>query len=171
MRIDGLPSSFQQGEDISFNFVFEGLADPNTTQYAYWGDVLDEESKVPAAICEGTGLGGVGRYTAHLDTSDQEDGVVTVTAVIDAQCPPGNFSVLVDLTDKTSEQFVSAIQEFRIIAAPPDRHADADRHADRHADTYTNAHRHADAYTNANTRRHSEFAARSPTLREDRRSA
>ena len=87
MKIDGLLETFNQGTEELFNIVFESLeTDPNSVQYSYRADVVDDANSA-ADGCEGTGLGGTGPSTASLSTSDQSDGEVTVAAAIALRLP------------------------------------------------------------------------------------
>ena len=108
-RIDGLPSTFDQGQPASFNMIFESLDDAD--QYGYRADVTDEGNNA-ADNCEGTGLGGVGQYTAQL--TGVVNGQVTVPGVIDANCPAGTYTVTVTLLATSGSGF-TVTQEFQVL--------------------------------------------------------
>ena len=108
-RIDGLPSTFDQGQPASFNMIFESLDDVD--QYGYRADVTDEGNNA-ADNCEGTGLGGVGQYTAQL--TGVVNGQVTVPGVIDANCPAGTYTVTVTLFATSGSGF-TVTQVFQVL--------------------------------------------------------
>ena len=113
MRIDGLPSAFDHGTETSFSMIFESLVtDSNVDQYSYRADVVTAGNDAVTG-CEGTGLGGVGQFTAQLDTSDQADGEVTVAGVINAFCPSGTYTLTVMLM-ATSGFGIPVSQAFQV---------------------------------------------------------
>ena len=108
-RIDGLSSTFDQGQQASFNMIFEALDDAD--QYGYRADVTKED-RDDADDCEGTGLGGVGQYTAQL--TGAVNGQITVPGVIDAGCPAGIYTVSVTLMATSGFGF-TVTQEFQVL--------------------------------------------------------
>ena len=108
-RIDGLSSTFDQGQQASFNMIFEALDDAD--QYGYRADVTDADNNA-ADDCEGTGLGGVGQYTAQL--TGAVNGQITVPGVIDAGCPPGTYTVSVTLLATSGFSF-TVTQAFQVL--------------------------------------------------------
>ena len=108
-RIDGLSSTFDQGQQASFNMIFEALDDAD--QYGYRADVTKED-RDDADDCEGTGLGGVGQYTAQL--TGAVNGQVSVPGVIDAGCPPGTYTVSVTLIATSGFGF-TVTQAFQVL--------------------------------------------------------
>ena len=116
VRIDGLPSVFDQGQETPFNMIFESLADSKTDQYTYRADVINAEDDAVADGCEGTGLGGVGQYTAQLDAG--KDGQDSVPGVIDALCPPGTYTLTVTLM-ATSGLGLTVNQAFQVLESAP----------------------------------------------------
>ena len=107
-RIDGLSSTFDQGQQASFNMIFEALDDAD--QYGYRADVTDADNSA-ADDCEGTGLGGVGQYTAQL--TGAVNGQVTVPGLIDAGCPAGTYTLSVTLM-ATSGSAITVPQAFQV---------------------------------------------------------
>ena len=107
-RIDGLSSTFDQGQQASFNMIFEALDDSD--QYGYRADVTKED-RDDADDCEGTGLGGVGQYTAQL--TGAVNGQVTVPGLIDAGCPAGTYTLSVTLM-ATSGSAITVPQAFQV---------------------------------------------------------
>ena len=108
-RIDGLSSTFDQGQQASFNMIFEALDDAD--QYGYRADVTDAGNNA-ADDCEGTGLGGVGQYTAQL--TGAVNGQITVPGVIDAGCPPGTYTLSVTLMATSGFAF-TVTQAFQVL--------------------------------------------------------
>ena len=108
-RIDGLSSTFDQGQQASFNMIFEALDDAD--QYGYRADVTDAENNA-ADDCEGTGLGGNSQYTAQL--TGAVNGQITVPGVIDAGCPPGTYTVSVTLLATSGFSF-TVTQAFQVL--------------------------------------------------------
>ena len=108
-RIDGLSSTFDQGQPASFNMIFEALDD--AVQYSYRADVTDAENNA-ADDCEGTGLGGANQDTAQL--TGAVNGQVTVPGVIDANCPAGTYTVTVTLLATSGFGF-TVTQVFQVL--------------------------------------------------------
>ena len=108
VKIDGLPSAFDQGQQASFNMIFEGIDDSD--QYGYRADVTNADNN-DADDCEGTGLGGANQYTAELDGG--EDGQVTLPGVIDASCPAGTYTLTVTLLAAGGYSY-TATQAFQV---------------------------------------------------------
>ena len=97
--------------------IFEDLlADSKTDQYTYRADVINAEDDAVADGCGGTGLGGVGQYTAQLDAG--KDGQDSVPGVIDALCPPGRYTLTVTLM-ATSGLRVIVNQAFQVLESAP----------------------------------------------------
>ena len=92
VKIDGLPSAFDQGQQTPFNMIFAGIDDAD--QYGYRADVTDAANSA-ADDCEGTGLGGANQYTAQL--TGAVDGKLTVPGEIDANCPSSTYTLTVTL--------------------------------------------------------------------------
>ena len=109
VKIDGLPSAFDQGQQTPFNMIFEGLDDSD--QYGYRADVTNADNN-DADHCEGTGLGGANQYTAELDGG--EDGQVTLPGVIDASCPSSTYTLTVTLMAAGGYSY-TATQAFQVI--------------------------------------------------------
>ncbi len=114
VRIDGLPSSFDEGQQTGFNMIFEDLDDSD--QYGYRADVIKSEDSSAADECEGTGLGGNSQFTAQL--TGAVNGLKTVSGVIDASCPPGSYSVSVTLM-ANSGFGVTATHAFQVLESAP----------------------------------------------------
>ena len=110
VRIDGLSSTFDQGQQASFNMIFETLDDAD--QYGYRADVTDSANSA-ADSCEGNGLGGVGQYTAQL--TGAVNGQITTPGVIDANCPAGTYTLSVTLFATSGFSF-SVTQTFQVLA-------------------------------------------------------
>ena len=108
VKIDGLPSAFDQGQQTPFNMIFEGIDDSD--QYGYRADVTNPEYNA-ADDCEGTGLGGANQYTAELDGGD--DGQVTLPGVIDASCPSSTYTLTVTLMAAGGYSY-TATQAFQV---------------------------------------------------------
>ena len=154
-RIDGLSSTFDQGQQASFNMIFEALDDAD--QYGYRADVTDAQNSA-ADDCEGTGLGGVGQYTAQL--TGAVNGQVSVPGVIDAGCPPGTYTLSVTLMATSGFAF-TVTQAFQVLessqsivepdtptptATPTDTPTStATATPTAHGHRYTDRHGHADA--------------------------
>ena len=146
--------------------IFEALDDAD--QYGYRADVTDAGNNA-ADDCEGTGLGGVGQYTAQL--TGAVNGQVTVPGLIDAGCPPGTYTLSVTLMATSGFGF-TVTQAFQVLessqsivepdtptptATPTDTPtptADTDCHAHRHGHQYGYSHRHADRYGHADADSH-----------------
>ncbi len=114
VRIDGLPSSFDEGQQTGFNMIFEDLDDSD--QYGYRADVTKSEDSSAADECEGTGLGGNRQFTAQL--TGAVNGQETVSGVIDAACPAGTYTVSVTLM-ANSGFGVTATQAFQVLESAP----------------------------------------------------
>ena len=108
-RIDGLPATFDQGQQTPFNMIFEALDD--AVQYGYRADVTDAENNA-ADDCEGTGLGGANQYTAQL--TGAVNGQLSVPGVIDANCPAGTYTVTVTLLATSGSGF-TVTQAFQVL--------------------------------------------------------
>ena len=108
VKIDGLPSAFDQGRQTPFNMIFEGIDDSD--QYGYRADVTNSDND-DADDCEGTGLGGANQYTAELDGG--EDGQVTLPGDIDALCPSGTYTLTVTLIAAGGYSY-TATQAFQV---------------------------------------------------------
>ena len=108
VKIDGLPSAFDQGQQTPFNMIFEGIDDSD--QYFYRADVTNVDSN-DADDCEGTGLGGANQYTAELDGG--EDGQVTLPGGIDALCPSSTYTLTVTLMAAGGYSY-TATQAFQV---------------------------------------------------------
>ena len=108
VKIDGLPSAFDQGQQTPFNMIFEGIDDSD--QYGYRADVTNADNN-DADDCEGTGLGGANQYTAELDGG--EDGQVTLPGVIDASCPSITYTLTVTLMAAGGYSY-TATQAFQV---------------------------------------------------------
>ena len=108
VKIDGLPSAFDQGRQTPFNMIFAGIDDSD--QYGYRADVTNAV-KDDADDCEGTGLGGANQYTAELDGG--EDGQVTLPGGIDALCPSSTYTLTVTLMAAGGYSY-TATQTFQV---------------------------------------------------------
>ena len=114
VRIGGLPSTFDEGQQTGFNMVFEDLDDSD--QYGYRADVTKSEDSSAADDCEGAGLGGNSQFTAQL--TGAVNGQKTVSGVIDAACPAGTYTVSVTLM-ANSGFGVTATQAFQVLESAP----------------------------------------------------
>ena len=114
VRIDGLPSTFDEGQQTGFSMIFEDLDDSD--QYGYRADVTKSEDNSAADACEGTGLGGNSQFTAQL--TGAVNGQETVSGVIDAACPAGTYTVSVTLM-ANSGFGVTATQAFQVLESAP----------------------------------------------------
>ena len=110
VRIDGLPATFDEGQQTGFSMIFEDLDDSD--QYGYRADVIKSEDNSAADDCEGTGLGGNSQFTAQL--TGAVNGQETVSGVIDAACPAGTYTVSVTLM-ANSGFGVTATQAFQVL--------------------------------------------------------
>ena len=108
-RIDGLPATFDQGQQTPFNMIFEALDD--SVQYGYRADVTNADND-DADDCEGTGLGGANQYTAQL--TGAVNGQLSVPGVIDANCPAGTYTVTVTLLATSGSGF-TVTQAFQVL--------------------------------------------------------
>ena len=108
VKIDGLPSAFDQGQQTPFNMIFAGIDDSD--QYGYRADVTNAV-KDDADNCEGTGLGGANQYTAQL--TGAVDGKLTLPGVIDALCPAGTYTLTVTLLAAGGYSY-TATQAFQV---------------------------------------------------------
>ena len=108
VKIDGLPSAFDQGQQTPFNMIFEGIDDAD--QYGYRADVTNADND-DADDCEGTGLGGANQYTAQL--TGAVDGKLTVPGEIDASCPAGTYTLTVTLLAAGGYSY-TATQAFQV---------------------------------------------------------
>ena len=115
VRIDGLPSAFDQGRQTPFTMIFEGIDDMD--QYSYRADVTAAGNSA-ADDCEGTGLGGASQYTAQL--SGAVNGGLTIPAAIDASCPSGTHTLTVRLLAAGGYSY-TATQPFQVneLSQPP----------------------------------------------------
>ena len=109
VKIDGLPSAFDQGQQTPFNMIFEGIDDSD--QYGYRADVTNAENSA-TDDCEGTGLGGANQYTAQL--TGAVDGKLTLPGEIDASCPAGTYTLTVTLMAAGGYSY-TATQAFQVI--------------------------------------------------------
>ena len=114
VRIDGLPSTFDEGQQTGFSMIFEDLDDSD--QYGYRADVIKSEDNSAADDCEGAGLGGNSQFTAQL--TGAVNGQETVSGVIDAACPAGTYTVSVTLM-ANSGFGVTATQAFQVLESAP----------------------------------------------------
>ncbi len=114
VRIDGLPATFDEGQQTGFSMIFEDLDDSD--QYGYRADVTKSEDNSAADDCEGTGLGGNRQFTAQL--TGAVNGQETVSGVIDAACPAGTYTVSVTLM-ANSGFGVTATQAFQVLESAP----------------------------------------------------
>ncbi len=109
VRIDGLPFVIDRGQQTPFNMIFEGIDDSD--QYNYRADVTNTDNE-DVDECEGTGLGGSGKYTGQLNAG--EDGQVTVPGEIDARCPSDTYTLTVTLIADSGYTY-TAIQAFQVV--------------------------------------------------------
>ncbi len=114
VRIDGLPATFDEGQQTGFSMIFEDLDDSD--QYGYRADVIKSEDNAAADDCEGTGLGGNSQFTAQL--TGAVNGQETVSGVIDAACPAGTYTVSVTLM-ANSGFGVTATQAYQVLESAP----------------------------------------------------
>ena len=113
--------------------IFEGIDDSD--HYGYRADVTNTDNE-DVDECEGTGLGGSGKYTGQLDGG--EDGQVTVPGEIDALCPADTYTLTVTLIADGGYTY-TATQAFQVVGlslAPietdtPTATADQHAHTDR----------------------------------------
>ena len=89
--------------------IFEGL--DNWDQYGYRADVTNTDND-DVDDCEGTGLGGNGKYTGQLNAG--EDGQVTVLGEIDALCPSNTYILTVTLIADGGYTY-TATQAFQVV--------------------------------------------------------
>ena len=109
VKIENLPSAYDEGSAQSFNLVFKKLE--NSVQYGYRADVTDDENSA-ADDCEGTALGGNQQFTGQV-TGDA-DGQISVSAAISAQCPPDSYTVTLSLFTNRGLQ-ISTNQSFQVL--------------------------------------------------------
>ena len=109
VRIDGLPFVIDRGQQTPFNMIFEGIDDSD--QYNYRADVTNTDNE-DVDECEGTGLGGGGKYTGQLNAG--EDGQVTVPGEIDARCPSDTYTLTVTLIADSGYTY-TATQAFQVV--------------------------------------------------------
>ncbi len=114
VRIDGLPATFDEGQQTGFSMIFEDLDDSD--QYGYRADVTKSEDNSAADDCEGTGLGGNSQFTAQL--TGAVNGQESVSGVIDAACPAGTYTVSVTLM-ANSGFGVTATQAYQVLESAP----------------------------------------------------
>ena len=132
VRIDGLPFVIDRGQQTPFNMIFEGIDDSD--QYNYRADVTNTDNE-DVDECEGTGLGGSGKYTGQLDVG--EDGQVTVHGEIDALCPADTYTLTVTLIADGGYTY-TATKRFpgRRIITGSHRNRHAHRHGHQHGDQH-----------------------------------
>ena len=109
VRIEGLPFVIDQGQQTPFDMIFEGIDDSD--QYNYRADVTNTDNE-DVDECEGTGLGGGGKYTGTLDVG--EDGQVTVHGEIDALCPADTYTLTVTLIADGGYTY-TATKDFQVV--------------------------------------------------------
>ena len=109
VRIEGLPFVIDQGQQTPFDMIFEGIDDSD--QYNYRADVTNTDNE-DVDECEGTGLGGGGKYTGQLDVG--EDGQVTVHGEIDALCPADTYTLTVTLIADGGYTY-TATKDFQVV--------------------------------------------------------
>ena len=109
VRIEGLPFVIDQGQQTPFDMIFEGIDDSD--QYNYRADVTNTDNE-DVDECEGTGLGGGGKYTGPLDVG--EDGQVTVLGEIDALCPSDTYTLTVTLIADGGYTY-TATKDFQVV--------------------------------------------------------
>ena len=107
VSIEGLPPEFNEGQDVPFTMVFDGIDDSDT--YHYRADVTNSDND-DVDVCEGSGLGGDGQYTGPLNGVGQ----IRVPGEIDAACPPGTYTVTVTLIGEGGFTD-TATKDFRVI--------------------------------------------------------
>ena len=107
VSIEGLPPEFNEGQDVPFTMVFDGIDDSDT--YHYRADVTNSDND-DVDVCEGSGLGGDGQYTGPLNGLGQ----IRVPGEIDAACPPGTYTVTVTLIGEGGFTD-TATKDFRVI--------------------------------------------------------
>jgi len=113
VRIDGLPSAFDQGQQTNFNMIFEGIDDSD--QYNYRSDVTRPGNSA-ADECEGTGVGGASQYTAQLNGA--VNGKLTLPGAIDARCPSGTYTLTVKVIAEGGFSYTTT-QDFQVNGASP----------------------------------------------------
>ncbi len=109
VRIDGLASTFDQGQQSTFRLIFVGL--DQWDQYSYRADVTSANNS-DADACEGTGIGGANQHTAQL--SGAVNGTLTLPGAIDANCPSGTHTLTVTLTGAGGYAYTTT-QTFQVI--------------------------------------------------------
>ena len=108
VKIEGLSSAWDHGQQASFNMIFEGLDEWD--QYGYRADVTNADDSA-ADDCEGTGLGGANQQTAQL--TGALDGKLTVPGAIDAGCPTNTYTLIVTLMADGGYSY-TATQTFQV---------------------------------------------------------
>ena len=109
VRIEGLPSVIDEGQQTPFTMIFEGL--DNFDQYSYRADVTNTDNENVDA-CEGTGIDGNGENTGQLDGGD--DGQVRVPGEIDDLCPSDTYILTVTLIGDGGFTY-TATKAFQVI--------------------------------------------------------
>ena len=110
VKIDGLSSAWDHGQQASFNMIFEGIDEWD--DYGYRADVTNADNNA-ADDCEETGLGGANQYTAEL--TGAVDGKLTAPGVIDSLCPANTYSLTVTLMAAGGYSY-TATQAFQVNA-------------------------------------------------------
>ena len=127
VKIEGLSSAWDHGQQASFNMIFEGIDDSD--DYGYRADVTNADNN-DVDDCEGTGLGGANQYTAEL--TGAVDGKLTVPGLIDARCPSGTYTLTATLLADGGYTY-TATQDFQVngltLSPHRSRHANSNQHA------------------------------------------
>ena len=108
VKIDGLSSAWDHGQQASFNMIFEGLDEWD--QYGYRADVTNADDSADDD-CEGTGLVGANQQTAQL--TGAVGGKLTVPGAIDAGCPSATYTLTVTLMADGGYSY-TATQTFQV---------------------------------------------------------
>ena len=108
VRIDGVPSVYDEGTQIDFRMIFEEL--DIWDDYGYRADITNSDNE-DMDVCEGNGVGGTDEQTGQLDPDsngqDIENGEIT-----DA-CPAGTYTLTVTLIGDGGYTY-TATKDFQI---------------------------------------------------------
>ena len=108
VRIDGVPSVYDEGTKIDFRMIFEEL--DIWDDYGYRADITNSDNE-DMDVCEGNGVGGTDEQTGQLDPDsngqDIENGEIT-----DA-CPAGTYTLTVTLIGDGGYTY-TATKDFQI---------------------------------------------------------
>ncbi|MCY3993023.1 MAG: SH3 domain-containing protein [Caldilineaceae bacterium] len=108
VRIDGVPSVYDEGTQIDFRMIFENL--DIWDDYGYRADITNSDNE-DMDVCEGNGVGGTDEQTGQLDPDnngqDIENGEITEA------CPAGTYTLTVTLIGDGGYTY-TATKDFQI---------------------------------------------------------